>query len=41
MFNFKAFFEIGNYTIEDEFNNEYSDGTGGFHAFLTLQYEEL
>ena len=41
MFNFKAFFEIGKYTIEDDFTNEYSDGTGGFHAVLTLQYEEL
>ena len=41
MFNFKAFFEIGLYTVEDDFTNEYSDGTGGFHAVLTLQYEEL
>lgn len=41
MFNFNAFFEIGLYSVEDDFTNEYSDGTGGFHVVLTLQYEEL
>jgi len=41
MFTFKEFFEIGLYSVEDDFNNEYSDGTGGINVVLTLQYEEL
>ena len=41
MFNFKNFFEIGKYSVEDDFTNEYSDGTSGIHVVLTLQYEEL
>jgi hypothetical protein len=41
MFNFKGFFQIGFYSVEDDFTNEYSDGTGGFNVVLSLQYEEL
>ena len=29
------------YSIEDDFTNEYSDGTGGFNVVLSLQYQEL
>lgn len=41
MFNFKNFFRIGMFSVEDEFTKEYSDGTGGFNAVLSLQYLEL
>jgi len=40
MFNFKVYFHIGEFSVEDDFTHEYSDGTGGFNVVLALQYQE-
>jgi len=39
LFNFRDFFGIGVYNIEDDYFNSYSDGTAGFNLHLNLNLE--
>jgi hypothetical protein len=39
MFNFRRFFRIGIYDIDDDFLINYSDGSGGINVHMQLVYE--
>ena len=41
MFSFKEFFQIGVFSVEDDFTEQYDDGTAGFNVVLTFHYQDL
>ena len=41
MFNFREFFQVGRFTEVESSNIEYSDGTGGIHVILYLEYIDV